>query len=245
MSIDLHQIVTGQSRPIPRLGLRALAWLLGYPDAQRRSQLPEIAEVLVREGGLSARRLAGLHALIAQLQGPDPMAVEAEYVELFDRGRATSLHLFEHVHGDSRDRGPAMVDLIQTYEQSGLLLRPDAHGELPDYLPTVLEFTSTLDGQAARDFTGEFAHILNALHGALAKRQSLYAHIPAAVLEWMGHPLEASEPLPDEPMDAVWAEPPAFNGCSTSSRPAGFPQPVHIVRTQASTPSHPNRGGAA
>jgi nitrate reductase delta subunit len=91
------------------------------------------------------------------------------YVELFDRGRATSLHLFEHVHGDSRERGPAMIDLGQTYEKAGLIL---AEGELPDYLPAVLEFVSTQPPDAAKAFLGEMAHILNALFGALQRRNS-------------------------------------------------------------------------
>ncbi|MCP2937330.1 nitrate reductase molybdenum cofactor assembly chaperone, partial [Salmonella enterica subsp. enterica serovar Typhimurium] len=82
---------------------------------------------------------------------------EAAYVELFDRGRSTSLHLFEHVHGDSRDRGPAMIDLAQTYEKAGLYL---AEGELPDYLPVVLEFVSTQPAREARAFLGEMTHIL-------------------------------------------------------------------------------------
>jgi nitrate reductase molybdenum cofactor assembly chaperone NarJ/NarW len=85
------------------------------------------------------------------------MEVEARYVETFDRGRATSLHLFEHVHGDSRDRGPAMIDLVQTYEKAGLYLGPE---ELPDHLCVVLEFASTQPPALARAFLGEMAHIL-------------------------------------------------------------------------------------
>src|SRR4029078_2389354 len=94
----------------------------------------------------------------------DPLDSEAAYVELFDRGRATSLHLFEHVHGDSRDRGPAMVDLCAMYEKAVLLRAP---GELPDYLPVVLEFASTQPAREARAFLGEIAHILAAIFGAL------------------------------------------------------------------------------
>jgi nitrate reductase delta subunit len=85
-------------------------------------------------------RLAELDALMSTLESGNALENEAEYVEVFDRGRATSLHLFEHVHGDSRDRGPAMIDLAQTYEKAGLFLGP---GEMPDYLPVVLEFVST------------------------------------------------------------------------------------------------------
>ena len=98
----------------------------------------------------------------------DRLAAEADYVELFDRGRATSLHLFEHVHGDSRDRGPAMIDLAQTYEKAGLFLAP---GEMPDYLPVVLEYASTQPPAEARAFLGEMAHIFNAIFSALQQRE--------------------------------------------------------------------------
>ena len=94
----------------------------------------------VARGTRYQSRRIELQALIDALLHADPLQAEAEYVELFDRGRATSLHLFEHVHGDSRDRRPAMIELGQTYAKAGLML---ADGELPDYLPAVLEFVST------------------------------------------------------------------------------------------------------
>ena len=166
----------------PARSLRALARLLAYPNADLRALLPELTPALHDEGRLTPARSAGLERLIGSLWVSDPYDVESDYVELFDRGRSTSLHLFEHVHGDSRDRGQAMVDLIRTYEQAGLHLPVGQGGELPDYLPLVLEFVSMLDGESAWAFTSEFAHILNALYAALLKRRSLYAHIPAAVL---------------------------------------------------------------
>jgi hypothetical protein len=89
-----------------------LAHLLSYPDAELRAHLPELQAALHEERALSPARLAELDALITRL-ARRPLDTEAEYVELFDRGRGTALHLFEHVHGDSRDRGPAMVDLCQ------------------------------------------------------------------------------------------------------------------------------------
>ena len=95
--------------------LRALALLLGYPDARLRELAPQIVSALNAEAALPATRRGEIQALAAELALGDPLEVQARYVELFDRGRSTSLHLFEHVHGDSRDRGPAMVDLAQTY----------------------------------------------------------------------------------------------------------------------------------
>ncbi len=104
--------------------LRVLAALLGYPDANLRAHLPEMRDILRREAALSHDREAELAALMASLEGADALDCESAYVELFDRGRGTSLHLFEHVHGDSRERGPAMIDLAKTYEQAGLFLAP-------------------------------------------------------------------------------------------------------------------------
>ena len=208
--------------------LRILAALLGYPGAQLRGDLPEMAALLKEERALGAARSGELLALMTALERGDPLESEAAYVEQFDRGRATSLHLFEHVHGDSRDRGPAMIDLGQTYEKAGLLL---AEGELPDYLPAVLEFASTQPHAQAKAFLGEIAHILKGIFGALRKRESAYASVLGALLELAGEKAEAVEPAPEPPLDESWAEPVVFDGCSTQgqARP-GQPQPVHIVR---------------
>lgn len=213
--------------------LRAVGRMLGYPDAALRTALPALCRTLWEEAALSAIRLRGLKRLADELLAdPDGLQAEAGYVDLFDRGRSTSLHLFEHVHGDSRSRGPAMVDLQQTYEAAGLSLEP---GELPDYLPAVLEFASTQPAQEARAFLGELAHILNALHTALERRGSAYAEAVAAVLEIAGEPLAETDPAPEPDIDAAWAEPEAFGGCSSAGQQA--PQPIHIVR--------PNRDAGA
>ena len=208
--------------------LRLLSALLSYPDACLRARLPEIREVVRAERALSEPRRIELQALIDALLHADPLQAEAEYVELFDRGRATSLHLFEHVHGDSRDRGPAMIELGQTYAKAGLML---ADGELPDYLPAVLEFVSTQPPREARSFLAEMAHILNAIFAALIQRESAYACVLGALLELAGEKVKPVAPAADSPLDQSWLEPAAFDGCSTKgqARP-GQSQPVHIIR---------------
>jgi len=207
--------------------LRVLAALLSYPDADMRRHVPEMGGILRRERALPADRLDELDTLMAKLWRADPLDGEAEYVQLFDRGRGTSLHLFEHVHGDSRDRGPAMIDLAQTYEQAGLLLAP---GELPDYLPAVLEFVSTQPPREAKAFLSEMAHILAVIFGALQKRESAYASVLGALLELAGEKAQPVAPAVEEPLDEAWAEPPVFDGCSTKgqARP-GDPQPIHVM----------------
>ncbi|OOG87051.1 nitrate reductase molybdenum cofactor assembly chaperone [Hydrogenophaga sp. A37] len=216
------------SPPQARLTLRVLAHLLRYPDAAFREHTAELQQALRTEAALPAARLAELDALLKHLGTQLALDVEAEYVELFDRGRRTALHLFEHVHGDSRDRGPAMVDLIQTYEKAGLYLGPD---ELPDYLPVVLEFASTQPPQQAREFMGEIAHIVRVIFSALAGRQSPYASVLAAVLELAGEKAEAVAVAPEPEMDQSWAEPEVFGGCSTEGQAKpNQPQPIQIVR---------------
>jgi len=216
-----------------RLTLRVLSALLRYPDAAFREAVPHLAQALDVERALPASRLAELTALLRQFQTMDPFETEARFVETFDRGRATSLHLFEHVHGDSRDRGPALVDLGQTYERAGLAFEGD---ELPDHLSVVLEFASTQPQDVARTFLDEMAHILNAVFSALRERESPYACVIAAVLELAGHRAQAVPVEADQAIDEAWAEPPAFDGCSSVGQASpGTPQPIHIVRSKKST----------
>ena len=214
--------------PTMALTLRALALLLSYPDARLRQHLAELRTALHAERALTVGRLAEIDLLVARLAGARALDAEATYVELFDRGRGTALHLFEHVHGDNRDRGQAMVDLVKTYEQAGLVL---GDAELPDFLPVVLEYASTQPAAQAREFLRESAHILQAIFSALLGRRSPYASVLAAVLELAGEKAHAVT-LPEEPaLDESWEEPAAFGGCSIQgqARPERT-QPIHIVK---------------
>ena len=118
--------------PNTSISLRVLARLLSYPDRALRDDLDDMRAALLVEQALTAARKDELYALMHHLKAGNPLENESDFIELFDRGHSTSLHLFEHVHGDSRDRGPAMVDLVQTYEKAGLFLAP---GELPVPIP--------------------------------------------------------------------------------------------------------------
>jgi len=216
-----------------KLTLRVLAHLLRYPDGELRGHIPELQRALRTEAALPAARLIELQALLQHLSTQSSLDLESEYVDLFDRGRRTALHLFEHVHGDSRDRGPAMVDLIQTYEKAGLYL---GASELPDYLPVVLEFASTQPMPQAREFLGEIAHIVRVIFSALLKRESPYASVLAAVLELAGEKAEAVAVAPEPEMDESWAEPEVFGGCSTEGQAKpGAPQPIHFVKKPTTT----------
>lgn len=223
--------------PNMKHSLRVLAHLLRYPDAQMRAHASEMAQALADEAALPSARIDELQRLLRQLASDDAMRVESTYVDVFDRGRSTALHLFEHVHGDSRDRGPAMIDLIQTYEQAGLYLAPD---ELPDHLPVLLEFASTQPAAHAREFLGEFAHILQVIFSALQKRESAYASVLAAVLELAGEHAAAVAVAADEPLDESWAEPEAFGDCpSAATAMAGGAQPLRFVKSAANLGAQP------
>jgi nitrate reductase delta subunit len=216
--------------------LRVLARLLSYPDATLRRHLPELRQALKEESALSTARLAELEDLMIWMTSTgataDALSIEEAYVDLFDRGRATSLHLFEHVHGDSRDRGPAMIDLAQTFEKAGLFLAP---GEMPDYLPVVLEYTSTQPPKDARAFLNEMAHIFNAVFAALVQRDTRYASVLGALLELAGEKAKPVKVSPEESIDESWEEPVVFGGCSTKGQAnPSQPQPIHIVRSSTS-----------
>jgi nitrate reductase delta subunit len=223
--------------PNAALSLRVLARLLSYPDAELRIHLSAMRDALHTERAITVGRLAELDVLMDTLSSAEPLDTEAAYVQLFDRGRATSLHLFEHVHGDSRDRGPAMIDLAQTYDKAGLCLAP---GELPDYLPVVLEFVSTQPPREARAFLSEMAQIFNAIFSALQQRQSAYASVIGALLELAGEKAQAVKLAPEEPLDESWVEPAVFDGCSSNGQATpGQPQPIHIVHKGISAKGAP------
>ena len=227
--------LTNTSNPAnTSISLRVLARLLSYPDAALRDDLPDMRAALRVDRALSASRKDELYALIATLESGDVLDHEAQYVELFDRGRATSLHLFEHVHGDSRERGAAMVDLLQTYETAGLLLSP---GELPDFLPALLEFASTQPPAQSRSLLGEMAHLINAIFNALQQRRSAYASVLGALLELAGESTHAQSVAPDQALDAAWEEPVAFAGCASpgQAKAGSAVQTIHFVKAPAAT----------
>jgi nitrate reductase molybdenum cofactor assembly chaperone NarJ/NarW len=193
---------------------RALSALLSYPSRDMRQALPEITEVVRSTPLLAPRERGGLLDLIDELGRGDLLNAEERYVDLFDRGRALSLHLFEHLHGDSRDRGEAMVDLKRIYERAGFEL---SMRELPDYLPVLLEYLSCRDLAEARDMLADCAHILTTIGRSLIARSSRYAAVLQALLVIAGEsPIDAARTPrvkeSAESLDRDWAEEPAFAG---------------------------------
>lgn len=153
---------------------KALSLLLSYPEADLQQGVPEIRATLREEGLLGPHRLAILEPLLTSFAKEDIYDLQERYVLLFDRSRSLSLNLFEHIHGESRDRGGAMVDLLQTYRAGGF----DLDGpELPDHLPVLLEYLSTRSLDEAQAILADAGHILVALAERLTRRQSVYAGV--------------------------------------------------------------------
>jgi nitrate reductase delta subunit len=201
--------------------LKALSALLSYPTPALAEAVPEIRSALAGEGALARARVAALGPLLERLGDRDTFAAEEAYVGLFDRSRLLSLHLFEHVHGDSRDRGQAMVDLLRLYESAGYFVDAD---ELPDYLPLFLEFLSLRPAAEARASLGDVSHILAAMHRRLAGRDPAYAAVLAALLALAGEPVadDACDAVDDGPeaLDRAWEEVPVTFGPEAGGRQA-------------------------
>lgn len=150
----------------------ALSALLTYPSAELQAAIPEIRSALRGEGLFGPQRLEGLDRLLQHLADDDLWDLQETYVLLFDRSRSLSLNLFEHVHGESRDRGGAMLDLLETYRAGGFDLTGP---ELPDHLPVLLEFLSTRTLADATAILVDAGPILAALSERLGRRGSPYA----------------------------------------------------------------------
>jgi nitrate reductase delta subunit len=158
---------------------KVLSAVLSYPTAELQGAARNLIEILNAEQLLPARQRAAIGALIQDIASADLLDAQSAYVDLFDRTRSLSLHLFEHVHGESRDRGQAMVSLLERYRHAGLEV---SVAELPDYIPLFLEFLSTLEEAEARTNLAEPAHIHAALAERLRRRGSDYAAVLEALV---------------------------------------------------------------
>lgn len=226
--------------------LKAISLLLSYPTRELQGAMSEIGGVLASDSRLTAAARRGLRPLVDALRDDDIYDLEEKYVMLFDRSRTLSLNLFEHVHGESRDRGGAMVSLIETYRDGGF--EPNT-SELPDHLPVLLEFLSTRPFAEVQDTLADAAHIFEALCERLARRESQYGAVFAALLQLAGveadrdtvaELLEQPEVDPNdlEALDAVWEESEVLFGPDPN---AGCPQ-VRDMLSRMDEPMNPAPG---
>lgn len=204
--------------------LKALSALLTYPTAELKLAAGEISEAIEKDAAIPFSIRNQLHRLLTELTTGDIYDLQERYVQLFDRTRSLSLHLFEHVHGESRDRGQAMIDLKAQYESHGMFMSTN---ELPDFVPLFLEYLSRLPAQEASDTLGQPAHIFAAIAERLRKRKSAYEAVFRALVA-----LSAAKPteeevaalvnLPDPDaddlaaLDAAWEDEPVIFGPGAS-----------------------------
>jgi len=193
---------------------KAFSALLAYPSYELQEAVPAIRAVFTDEAIVSAEALEAIQTLLLEFETGDIFDLQERYVLLFDRSRTLSLNLFEHIHGEGRDRGGAMVDLLETYRAKGFEL---VATELPDHLPVLLEFASTLSLEAARELLADAGHIIAALAERLTRRETPYATVLAALSEIAQASVETKEaqlliaekddnPEDLEALDAVYEE---------------------------------------
>lgn len=194
--------------------LKVFSALLSYPQPEMIEALPEMRPVIGQTAGLSEETRRRLAAFLDHLAGLPLLDLQEVYVLLFDRSRSLSLHLFEHIHGEARDRGQAMVDLAAVYAGRGLAVDG---GELPDYLPLYLEFLSTQEPAEARRQLKDPLSVIHALAERLEERKSPYSVVLRALVELADSPPKAAElaalrqvprddPNDFEAIDKAWEE---------------------------------------
>ena len=212
---------------------KVLGLLMSYPKADWVSYADEFGELLEQEKFLPRKHLKAVLEFIEYLKNEDLYQVQEEFVATFDRGRSHSLHLFEHIHGESRDRGQAMVNLAAAYEEKGLFID---QAELPDYIPLFFEFLSLCPADEAVELLAEPIDIMATIAARLKKRGSSYAALfTAAVALSRVKPSQdrveeaLSKGVEDtslEALDKEWEEAAAFAGqpdqsdCRTCQVPA-------------------------
>ena len=199
---------------------KLLGLLLTYPEGTVLSASDEILQILRKEAALPEKNIKRVERFLNAQKVRDLMEVQEEYVDTFDRGRAHCLHVFEHIHGESRDRGQAMVDLMEAYAGKGLYIN---QGELPDYLPLFLEYLSRCPFEEASALLGEAIDVVAMIGAKLKKRQSPYADVFAAIEALsavkpdtikISNALEKAPKDPEtlEELDEEWKEAEAFTG---------------------------------
>jgi nitrate reductase delta subunit len=211
---------------------RALSRLLSYPEAALQTEARLCVEAIISEGLVPDRISSSLGKLAEYVADGDLYELQAAYVDLFDRTRSVSLHLYEHVHGESRERGPAMVGLVELYRTHGLEMEVS---DLPDYLPVFLEFLSILPEAEAASLIGEAAHVLEAISERLKKRQSHYRAVFGALLSISDRPADKAavqsllaikddDPSDLAALDKAWAEEPVTFGAGDARDGCSVPQ---------------------
>lgn len=167
--------------------LKVISRLLDYPTVELFTAKDELVAIVEKADELSPQNRTELVDFICQLTSRDIFDAQESYDLLFDRGRALSLLLFEHVHGESRDRGQAMVDLMNVYKTNGFEVNSS---QLPDYIPLYLEFLSEQTHEFIEEWLGDICHLLTMLSERLIDRECSYSVIFDSLIEISGQEVD-------------------------------------------------------
>lgn len=218
--------------------LKILGFLLTYPEQDHILAADECIGVLQSEKWLSEKSLNKISRALEAFKEGDLLDLQEDYVALFDRTPSLSLHLFEHIHGDSRDRGQALVDLLKVYEEAGLFITME---EMPDYLPLFAEYIATLPPKEGSETMGSVVNILSSLSERLKNRKSFYADILDAMIETAARSPDPQivagylkkspgQPLSLDEMDDAWEEQFAFsNTPQTTGQDSACPKAEEML----------------
>lgn len=158
---------------------KALSLLLDYPSEALQQSLSSLYDRLCLEAYLDLDSLNDIREFILYVQSLSLTEWQEQYVTLFDYAKGTNLYLFDHVYGSSRERGQAMVDLKNMYQESGFLSCDD---ELPDYLPLFLEFAAIQSSNTdAERLLTEVVHVLENMEKAITRQQTPYTHVISTI----------------------------------------------------------------
>ena len=208
--------------------LKVISLLLDYPDQHLRDGHAELAQAIGSAREISPEQRIALRRLLDELTEGDLMDVQERYTDLFDRGRALSLLLFEHVHGESRDRGQAMVDLMEEYKTHGFEMVSE---ELPDHVPLFLEFLSQCEPEVATPLLGDAVHVLNHVAVKLAESNSPYAGVLQAAVSLSPVTPEPLVTPPVRDMDeAMETFGPGVDGIEPLLKPTSAVAPINFYR---------------
>lgn len=154
---------------------KILSLLLDYPNEELKENLSDVMDVIEEESYLDESQCKKLRDFLDYAVSLSLAEWQMQYVQMFDFSTNSNLYLFDHVYGDSRERGQAMVDLTEMYAQSGFI--PHSN-ELPDYLPLFLEYISLLKKEEdSEKLLHEVSHVLTSMKKALEKKETPYHYL--------------------------------------------------------------------
>ena len=148
--------------------------LIDYPDSELIENLDSVIEYIKDSSEIATDEKEILMEFVSWMRSHTSIKLQETYVETFDMVPEHDLHLTHHIFGDDRQRGPALIDLSEHFKNEGLEVK---EGEIPDFLPLLLEYASTLDDIKSREFLGDAKKIITIIADNLDKAKSPYSKL--------------------------------------------------------------------